>query len=154
MSVMLSAPNFSRKASARTMATIDSPITAAAGTAQESARSLKARAGSPVERSTVRRALAIVEIGFIDAATTTGSPLVIPPSRPPRRLLARAGGSSPGRISSCTSLERRALLRVGDPSYAVDRALYADAEIGEELLGYTPRGDPGRRLAGAGALEH
>jgi hypothetical protein len=91
MSVMLSAPNFSRNASASTMATIDSPITAAAGTAQESARSLKARAGSPVERSTVRRAFAMVEIGFIAAATTTGSPFVIPPSRPPKRLLARAG---------------------------------------------------------------
>ena len=30
-----------------------------------------------------------MEIGFIAADTTTGSPLVMPPSRPPRRLLAR-----------------------------------------------------------------
>src|SRR5215212_7550088 len=102
---MLSLPNFSRKASASTIAAMDSPITAAAGTAQESARSLKARVGSPVARSTVRRVLAIVEIGFIAAEITTGSPLVIPPSKPPRRLVFRARRPSSDKISSWTSLE-------------------------------------------------
>src|SRR5215217_5595138 len=105
MSVMLSIPNFSRNASASTMAAMDSPITAAAGTAHESARSLKARVGSPVARSTVRRALAMVEMGFIAAAITTGSPFVIPPSNPPRRLLLRARRPFSESISSCTSLD-------------------------------------------------
>src|SRR5918998_1297308 len=77
MSAMLSAPNFSRKASARTTATMDSEMTAAAGTAQESARSLKARAGSPVERSPVRRALAIVEIGFAAEAVADARRVVL-----------------------------------------------------------------------------
>ncbi len=53
--------------------------------------------------------MAIVEIGFIAAATTTGSPLVMPPSKPPKRLLERTNSpsGSESRISSCTSLERR-----------------------------------------------
>src|SRR5215212_8522599 len=79
----------------------------AQGTGQESARSLKALVGSPVARSTVRRALAIVEMGFIAAAITTGSPFVIPPSNPPRRLLLRARRPFSESISSWTSLERR-----------------------------------------------
>jgi len=41
-----------------------------------------------------------VEIGFIATRTTSGSPVVMPPSVPPARFVAR---SKPGRISSCTS---------------------------------------------------
>src|SRR5215204_4505845 len=46
---MLSPPNFSRNASASTTATIASPISAAAGTAQESARSRKALGGDEAD---------------------------------------------------------------------------------------------------------
>ena len=41
-----------------------------------------------------------VEMGFIATRTTRGSPVVMPPSVPPARLVARL---RPGRISSCTS---------------------------------------------------
>jgi len=41
-----------------------------------------------------------VEIGFIATRSTSGSPVVIPPSVPPARFVARA---KPGMISSCTS---------------------------------------------------
>src|ERR671932_165562 len=133
---MLSAPNFSRNASARTIATIASPITAAADTAEVSARSRKAREGSWVDRSTVRNALAIVEIGFIAAATTTASPLVMPPSSPPRRLLERTRRPPSRSISSCTSLER--LIATSNPRpistpfgvYGHDRV----GELGVELI--------------------
>src|SRR3990172_3379405 len=54
MSATASPPNFSRKASASTNATIASPITPAAGTAQTSLRTTAASTGSFVIRSTQR----------------------------------------------------------------------------------------------------
>jgi hypothetical protein len=46
----------------------------------------------------------MVEIGLIAAWTTSGSPLVIPPSRPPARLVSRYQPiSSDQKISSCAS---------------------------------------------------
>ena len=46
-------------------------------------------AGSPVSTSMVRKAFGIDGIGFIAALTRMGSPLDIPPSIPPARLLRR-----------------------------------------------------------------
>ena len=46
-------------------------------------------AASPVATSTVRSARGTVEIGFIATRTRTGSPLVMPPSMPPARLVSR-----------------------------------------------------------------
>ena len=53
ISVILSLPNFSKYALAKTNATSDSPTTAAAGTAQVSLRSFEASAISSVSRLTV-----------------------------------------------------------------------------------------------------
>src|SRR2546426_12721997 len=71
-----------------------------AGTAVTSERSDCACAGPPVLRSTVLSGDISVEIGFIAARTTSGSPVVMPHSVPPARLVAR---EKPGRISSWTS---------------------------------------------------
>src|SRR4029450_1718409 len=89
MSVMVSAPNFSRKASARTTATIDSPITAAAGTAQESARSLKARAGSPVGRARVGSGGTVGDTWLPDPASSRHGAGVRPLFEGPRGLAGR-----------------------------------------------------------------
>src|SRR2546428_425919 len=104
-----SPPNFSTTASARTNATIASPTTAAAGTAQTSLRSTVAGLSVIVARSTERSGFISVEIGFMYAVTRRSSPLVTPPSRPPALLVGRLigiGSSRPrsvsGRISSCT----------------------------------------------------
>src|SRR4029077_172199 len=83
ISSTLSPPNFSRKASTRTIAIMASPTTPAAGTAQTSLRSTTASTDSRVSRSTERRGFRRVEIGFMAARTTTGWPLVTPPSSPP-----------------------------------------------------------------------
>ena len=48
-----------------------------------------------------------VEIGFMAARTLSGCPLVMPPSRPPARLVDRTTPSGPGYISSCAALPRR-----------------------------------------------
>ena len=71
------------------IATIASPTTEAAGTAQTSLRSKAASNGSLVRTSTEGSARRSVAIGFIAARHTTGIPLVTPPSRPPARLLGR-----------------------------------------------------------------
>ena len=99
-------------ASASTNATIASPTTAAAGTAQTSLRSMAAGLSVIVAKSTDRSGFINVEIGFIYAMTRKSSPLVTPPSRPPALLVGRATptGASPrmfrpgraGRISSWT----------------------------------------------------
>ena len=80
---MLSPPNFSAKASARTSATIASATIPAAGTAQTSDLWLIAFAGSPFEVSIVSNAFGTVDIGFIAALTRKTSPVVMPPSVPP-----------------------------------------------------------------------
>ncbi len=80
---------------------------AAAGTAHTSERWWIATASSPVAMSIVDNARGTVEIGFIAARTRRASPLVIPPSRPPARLVERRMPSGPGRISSCAALPRR-----------------------------------------------
>src|SRR5215204_6125214 len=90
ISAIESPPNFSINASARTNATIASPTTAAAGTAQTSLRSMAAAASSMVTRSTERRGFIKVEMGFIQAETRRSSPLVTPPSSPPALLVGRA----------------------------------------------------------------
>src|SRR5204863_10006318 len=88
--VIESPPKRSSRASARTKATIASPTTAAAGTAQTSLRSMAAGASVIVDRSTERSGFISVEIGFMYAMTRTSSPLVTPPSRPPALLVGRA----------------------------------------------------------------
>src|SRR5438477_1798566 len=67
---MLSPPNFSRNASASTMAIMASPTTPAAGTAQTSLRSTTASTASFVARSTDLSGVRSVERGFIAARTT------------------------------------------------------------------------------------
>ena len=58
-------------------------------------------AGSPVATSTVCSARLSDEIGFIAARTRSGSPVVMPPSRPPARSVTRRTPSAVGMISSC-----------------------------------------------------
>src|SRR6266545_2307120 len=84
-----SPPNFSISVSARTMATMASPTTAAAGTAQTSLRSTAAGLSVIVVRSTERSGFISVEIGFMYAVRRRSSPLVTPPSRPPALLVGR-----------------------------------------------------------------
>src|SRR5699024_615917 len=60
-----------------------SATTEAAGTAQESERSILALNGSFDSISTLCKGLYNVGIGFITPLTTNGIPLVIPPSKPP-----------------------------------------------------------------------
>ena len=64
-------------------------LEAAAGTVHESVRSRSACAGSFVSVSTERSGFVSVGSGFIAPTTTTGSPVVIPPSMPPARLVSR-----------------------------------------------------------------
>src|SRR6202034_3300501 len=80
VSAMLSPPNFSSTASARTRAAMASATTPAAGTAVTSLRWLMALAGSPVLTSTVASARGTVEIGFMAARSRMGSPVLMPPS--------------------------------------------------------------------------
>src|SRR5207247_2055767 len=100
VSLSASPPNFSSSACASTRAIIASAMTPMAATAVTSDRSDCAWAGPPVFRSTVRSGAISVEIGFIATRATRGSPVLMPPSVPPARFVARA---KPGRISSCTS---------------------------------------------------
>src|SRR5690606_26430326 len=109
-----SPPNFSDAASARTRATTDSSTTPARGTAQTSERWWIATAGSFVAVSTVASARGTVEIGFIATRTRSGSPLVMPPSRPPARFERRVtpAGPEPRSISSCAcDPHRRAVVK-------------------------------------------
>src|SRR4029077_14844079 len=64
-SSMESPPNFSTTASASTNATMASPTTAAAGTAQTSLRSMVAGLSAIVVRSTERSGFISVEMGFM-----------------------------------------------------------------------------------------
>src|SRR5207245_2697758 len=113
VSLSASPPNFSSSACASTSAIIASAMTPMAGTAVTSERSDCAWAGPPVFRSTVRSGAISVEIGFIATRATRGSPVVMPPSVPPARLVARA---RPGRISSCTSEPLRRAASKPSPS--------------------------------------
>src|SRR5205814_4906699 len=113
ISLSASPPNFSISACASTSATIASAMTPIAGTAVTSERSDWAWAGAPVFRSTVLSGDIRVEIGFIATRSTSGSPVVIPPSVPPARFVARA---RPGRISSCTSEPLRRAASKPSPS--------------------------------------
>ena len=56
---------------------------------QESVRSRSAPAGSCVAMSTDRSGFVNVGSGFIAQRTISGSPVVIPPSMPPERLVSR-----------------------------------------------------------------
>ena len=56
---------------------------------QESVRSRSAWAGSRVAMSTERSGLVSVGSGFIAQRTISGSPVVMPPSMPPERLVSR-----------------------------------------------------------------
>ena len=76
-------------ARASSNATTASPTTAAAATAVVSERSTSAVAGSCVSSVAVRSGFIRVGSGFMAMRTTTGSPFVMPPSRPPARLVAR-----------------------------------------------------------------
>jgi hypothetical protein len=109
VSAIESPPNFSSAVSASTSATTDSSTTPARGTAHTSERWWIATAGSPVRTSTVDRARGTVEIGFIATRTRSGSPLVMPPSRPPARFERRVTpfGPGPRSISSCAWLPHR-----------------------------------------------
>src|SRR5579885_1563732 len=89
VSLSASPPNFSSSACASTSAIIASAMTPIAGTAVTSERSDSAGAAAPVARSTLRSGLMSVEIGFIATRATSGSPVVIPPSVPPARFVAR-----------------------------------------------------------------
>ncbi len=93
--------------SASTSATIASATTPAAGTAHTSLRWLIAFAASPVATSIVSSARGTVEMGFIAARTRRTSPVDIPPSVPPARLVRRRTPPSPLSISSCANDPRR-----------------------------------------------
>src|SRR3989442_6899531 len=89
ISARLSFPNFSNMASASTKHTMDSATTPAAGTAQTSLRTTAPVIASFVLMSTDRSGDISVDSGFIAPRTTTGAPVVTPPSVPPARLVSR-----------------------------------------------------------------
>src|SRR6266513_1645541 len=101
-------------------------MTPIAGTAVTSERSDCAWAGAPVFKSTVLSGDISVEIGFIATRSTSGSPVVMPPSVPPARFVARA---SPGRISSCTSEPLRRAASKPRPRLARARPLEDVARV-------------------------
>ncbi len=68
---------------------MDSATTPADGTAHTSLRTTAPVIASFVFISTDRRGDISVERGFIAPRTTTGAPLVTPPSVPPARLVSR-----------------------------------------------------------------
>src|SRR5918996_3355617 len=112
-SASASPPNFSSAARASSHATAASATTASASTACTSLRSTSASPGSPLSRSTERSGRMSVGNGFIAARTTTGSPFVTPPSRPPARFVClRRSGS----ISSWASDPRRRASAKPSPS--------------------------------------
>lgn len=83
---MVSPANLSRNAAATSKAMTFSMTTLAALTAQISDRSYWLVSGFFVLRSTEGRPLRMVLIGFMAPRTTSGMPLVIPPSSPPALL--------------------------------------------------------------------
>src|SRR6185437_13433920 len=100
-----SPPNFSSAESARTKAAIASAMTPMAGTAVTSLRSTVEAALWRVFISTDPRGRISVLMGFMATRSTSGSPVVMPPSRPPAllvRLLKRPRVTAPseGSISS------------------------------------------------------
>src|SRR5947209_4487189 len=150
---MPSPPNFSRKASASTIAIMASPTTPAAGTAQTSLRSTTASTVSLVARSTDLSGVRSVESGFIAARTTSGWPLVTPPSRPPALLVERLKPwPASNTISSCTP--EPGVRAVSKP---MPNSQPLMAWIEQKACASRPasrRAHPRGRLAGAGALEH
>ncbi len=129
-----SPPNFSSATRASTSATMVSTTTPAAGTAHTSERWWMATASSPVAMSTVASARGTVEIGFIAARTRTACPLVMPPSRPPARLVERITPSGPGYISSWATLPRR-------------RAVSKPSPISTPLIAWMPMTAPASWLS-------
>ena len=75
-----------------------------------SLRWLMAFAGSPERTSTVSRARGTVEIGFIAARTLITSPVLIPPSIPPARLV-RLRMPRRGRLDLVVGLPSRGAAR-------------------------------------------
>ena len=125
-----SPPNFSSIASARTSAVSASAMTPIAGTAVTSDRSLCALAGWPVARSTVGSGDIRVEIGFIATRMTSGSPVVMPPSRPPALLVRRrkpARGSPPA--GRATARRRRRVDRIVHRGARPARRLEAEPDL-------------------------
>src|SRR5690606_34587458 len=86
---IVSAPNFSRTASASTRAVIANATIEAAGTAVVSLRSREASTASLVTTSTDGSGDISVAIGLTAPRTTTSSPFVMPPSRPPALFVSR-----------------------------------------------------------------
>jgi hypothetical protein len=85
ISSSVSPPSFSNTACASSQATAASPTTQAAGTAQVSERSTAAGTASLVFMFTLGRGFfSRVGMGFTAAVRTRVSPLVMPPSSPPR----------------------------------------------------------------------
>ena len=115
-SAIESPPNFSTSASASTSATIASPTTAAAGTAQTSLRSIAAGASAIVVRSTERSGFISVEIGFMYAETRRSSPLVTPPSRPPALLVGPRDAGDMRRPTGPARSRRARASRGGSPT--------------------------------------
>ena len=97
-------------------ATMASATTPAAGTAVTSLRWLMALAASPVATSTVASARGTVEIGFIATRTRSGSPVLMPPSTPPARLVRRRIPPSPASISSWACDPRRRAVAKPSPT--------------------------------------
>ena len=93
-----------------------SATTPAAGTAHTSERWWWARAGSPVATSTVCSERGTVAIGFMAARTRNRSPVDIPPSMPPARLLTRCTAPSARRVSSCACEPGRSAVRKPSPT--------------------------------------
>ncbi len=84
-----------------------SPTTPAAGTEHTSERTCGGFAGSPVSKSTEATSARTDERGRMAARTTTGAPLVTPPSSPPARLVARAISPPRQAMGSWASIPRR-----------------------------------------------
>ena len=144
-SAIESPPNFSSSASARTSATIASPTTAAAGTAQTSLRSIAAGDSVMVVRSTERSGFISVEIGFMQAVTRMSSPLVTPPSRPPALFVGRATPWHACRTpaSSADDLVVDARARAAAPTGGAE----ADADGLDRGNGHQGLGEPAVELA-------
>ena len=109
-----SPPNFVRNARATSKATTFSMTTLAAATALTSLRSYWLCCGSSVARSTLGMPRRSVEMGFIVPRTTTGMPLVMPPSSPPALFVGRTkprcgscARDASCEIGSCTWLPKR-----------------------------------------------
>src|SRR5579863_120290 len=96
-----SPPYFSKTGPVSARRTIASATMAAAGTTQTSLRTIVAGASVFSCRFTDGRGFISVGIGFTETRTTIGSPLLIPPSMPPARLLRRTTLSPSSANASC-----------------------------------------------------